>query len=269
MFKKFIFAIFLGSLSLVAIAQNDPNVRGRVEQRVDDRSSGGVRQDGAGDRAKNTDDTKSGSGRGVTKAGLAMCAGEFALCASSTCKPTGKTITVEEDGGKTTKQYPEAVCKCPVITKEIAEQNGSALVGVAGLNEGNMKGSCRSPGPGKIWSYFSENITVYPQEQPDGNFMILSGPVAQQSGKTSAGSQNCSAKGPAQGSNCWSYICTIDSNRTNGVKTATCRCPYGEGLFGQKAKGDRGYVTFAGSTWYDPAAACKMLPVGYPDQLLQ
>ena len=270
MIKQWILAFSLGALSLLSLAQTDPHLRDRVEQRIDDRSNGSVRQDGASDRAKNTDDTKgNGSGRGVTKADFAMCAGEFALCASSTCKPTGKTITVEEDGGKTTKQYPEAVCKCPVITQEIAEQNGSPLVGIAGLNQGNMKGSCRSPGAGRIWSYFSTTISVYPQEQPDGSFMILSGPVAQNSGNTNAASQNCSAKGPAQGSNCWSYICTVDPKRTNGVKTATCRCPYGEGLFGQKAKGDRGYVTFAGSTWNDPAAACKMLPVGYPDQLLQ
>lgn len=271
MLKKFIFAIFLGSLSLASLAQNDPNLRDRVEQRVDNRSNGGVRQDGASDRTKSVDDTKrDGSVRGITRDGFAICAGEFALCASSTCKPTGKTITVQEDGGKTSKQYPEAVCKCPVITPEIAQQNGEPLVGIAGLNEGNMKGSCRSPGAGKVWSYFSLNIKTYPQEQPDGKFMILSGPInTKNGGPTTSSGQNCSAKGPAQGSNCWSYICTIDPNRTNGVKTATCRCPYGEGVFGQKAKGDRGYITYAGSTWNDPAAACKMLPVGFPDQLLQ
>lgn len=60
-----------------------------------------------------------------------------------------------------------------------------------------------------------------------------------------------------------------DPKESNGVKTASCRCPYGEGLFGQKAKNDRGYVTYAGSTWSNPTAACKELPVGYPDQLLQ
>ena len=87
---------------------------------------------------------------------------------------------------------------------------------------------------------------------------------------TAAQSQNCSAKGAAQGSNCWSYICTIDPKESNGVKTATCRCPYGEGVFGQQAKKGRGFVTFAGGTWQNnPTAACKMLPVGFPDQLLQ
>lgn len=260
MLRKTLFALLLCFISLFSFAQNDPNMRDRVEQRVDNRSTGGLRQDGPGERAKSLDDIKrDGSIKGITKDGLALCAGEFALCASSTCKPTGKTITVQEDGGKTTKQYPEAICKCPVITPQIAQQNDSPLVGLAGLNEGNMKGSCRSPGTGKIWSYFSLTIKTYPQEQPDGSFMQ----------PTSSTNQNCSAKGPSQGSNCWSYICTRDPKKSNGVETATCRCPYGEGVFGQKAKADRGYVTYAGGTWSDPQAACKMLPVGFPDQLLQ
>ncbi len=260
MLNKLLCALFLACLSLASIAQNDPNLRGRVEQRIDSGSNGDVRQSMDGDRRKNDDTTKtSGTNDGHGTAGIAMCPGEFALCASSTCKPTGRTITVKEDGGKTTKQYPEAICKCPVITSNIASQNNSPLVGVAGLNEGNMNGSCRSPGTGKIWSYFSTTVTTYPQEQPDGSFMQ----------STASKSQNCTAKGSAQGSNCWSYICTVDPKETNGVKTASCRCPYGEGLFGQKAKGDRGYVTYAGSTWNNPAAACKELPVGFPDQLMQ
>jgi len=259
MLKKIACAVFLASLSLVGLAQSDPNIRGRVDQRMDDRSNGDVRQSVGNDRSRSDDGSKSSDSKGAGKSGIAMCPGEFALCASSTCKPTGKTITVKEDGGKTTKQYPEAICKCPVVTANIASQNNSPLVGIAGLNEGNMDGSCRSPGTGKIWSYFSTTVTTYPQEQSDGSFIQ----------PTASKSQNCPAKGPAQGSNCWSYICTVDPKETNGVKTASCRCPYGEGLFGQKAKNDRGYITYAGSTWSNPAAACKELPVGFPDQLLQ
>ena len=248
----------------MANAQNDPNMRDRVEQRMDNRSNGDMRQRPDGDRSRDTDDRRgSGDKKGISKAGLAICAGEFALCASSTCKPTGKTITVKEDGGKTTKQYPESICKCPIITPQIAEQNNSPLAGIAGLNEGNMKGSCRSPGTGKIWSYFSTTISTYPQEQPNGEFLP----------PTTSVKQNCSGGPEAQGSNCWSYICTIDPKETNNVRTATCRCPYGEGVFGQEAKKGRGFVTFAGGTWtngqYESKAACKMLPVGFPDQLLQ
>jgi len=258
MLKKIIFSLFLASLSLISYAQTDPNLRNRVEQRKD--NSPDVRQKVEGDRSKSASDSRdSADKKGVGKQGIAMCAGEFALCASSTCKPTGKTITVKEDGGKTTKQYPESICKCPIVTAQLAEQNNSPLVGVAGLNEGNMEGSCRSPGTGKIWSYFSTTVTTYPQEQINGDFS------APQLSKQN----NCSAVGSGQGSNCWSYICTIDPKETNGVKTATCRCPYGEGVFGQKAKSDRGYVTFAGGNWSDPRAACKRLPVGFPDQLMQ
>lgn len=259
MLNKIVCVVFLATLSLATIAQPDPNMRDRMEQRIDSRPNVDIRQSVANDRNKSDDSSKSSNSRGIGKAGIALCAGEFALCASSTCKPTGKTITVKEDGGKTTKQYPESICKCPVITANIANQNNSPLVGLAGLNEGNMEGSCRSPGTGRVWSYFSTSVTTYPQEQPDGSFTQ---PIA-------SNSQNCAAKGPTQGSNCWSYICTVDPKESNGVKTATCRCPYGEGVFGQKAKSDRGYVTYAGSTWSNPAAACKELPVGFPDQLLQ
>lgn len=259
MLNKIVCVVFLATLSLAAIAQPDPNMRDRMEQRIDSRPNVDIRQSVANDRNKMDDSGKSSNSRGIGKAGIALCAGEFALCASSTCKPTGKTITVKEDGGKTTKQYPESICKCPVITANIANQNNSPLVGLAGLNEGNMEGSCRSPGTGRVWSYFSTSVTTYPQEQPDGSFTQ---PITSKS-------QNCAAKAPTQGSNCWSYICTVDPKESNGVKTATCRCPYGEGVFGQKAKSDRGYVTYAGSTWSNPAAACKELPVGFPDQLLQ
>src|SRR5581483_12008428 len=33
--------------------------------------------------------------------------------------------------------------------------------------------------------------------------------------------------------NCFSFACTVDKKRTNGVKTATCLCPLGENLDGQ------------------------------------
>jgi len=42
--------------------------------------------------------------------GLTICNGEFALCAASTCKPTGQTIT-----GNNGVAYPEVVCRCPIL----------------------------------------------------------------------------------------------------------------------------------------------------------
>ena len=92
-------------ISFSVFAQSNPNLKDRVEQRPDTRSNGDARQSISNDRNKSDDASKTTNSKGVGNAGIAMCAGEFALCASSTCKPTGKTITVKEDGGKTTKQY--------------------------------------------------------------------------------------------------------------------------------------------------------------------
>ena len=191
------------------------------------------------------------SGASGKRAGpdTAVCPGEFALCASSTCRPTGRMITVKEKGGTTTKQFPESVCTCPVITAEIAQQNGVPLVGVAALNEGNMDGSCKSPGPGKIWSYFS-TITVYPQESATPAFSMQM-----------ANQQTCPAG--SKGTNCWSYLCEIDAKETNGARTATCSCPFGESLFGAPEGPQAPWVTFAGGYSSNPSAACSMYPVGF------
>ena len=180
----------------------------------------------------------------------AVCPGEFALCASSTCRPTGRMITVKEKGGTTTKQFPESICTCPVITPEIAQQNGVPLVGVAALNEGNMDGSCKSPGPGKIWSYFSNEIKVYPQESATPAFSMQM-----------ANQQTCPAG--SKGTNCWSYLCEIDAKETNGARTATCSCPYGESLFGAPEGPQAPWVTFAGGYSSNPSTACSMYPVGF------
>ena len=60
-----------------------------------------------------------------------ICSGYFALCAASTCQPTGKKIKVNvpDDG---TARFPEADCTCPIFF-------GDAIADVTG---GNMKGSC-------------------------------------------------------------------------------------------------------------------------------
>src|SRR5215831_18836374 len=43
-----------------------------------------------------------------------FCQGYFALCAASTCTPTGKQIAVNTITGRT-RNFPEADCTCPVI----------------------------------------------------------------------------------------------------------------------------------------------------------
>ena len=65
---------------------------------------------------------------------LTICSGNYALCAASTCKLTGKTIKTND--GKT---YPEVVCTCPVL-------NGKSI---ADTSAGVMKGSCNVDDPDK------------------------------------------------------------------------------------------------------------------------
>lgn len=80
-----------------------------------------------------------------------FCDGYYALCAASTCTPSGTTIQVNLPGGGTAP-FPQADCSCPIF-------QGRALANVTG---GNMQGSCNPPSPNKmppsptglIWSLF-------------------------------------------------------------------------------------------------------------------
>jgi hypothetical protein len=229
-----------------------PDLRDDLQNRKDNREA----------NKGSTKDGSSSANSKTNRADIAICPGEFAFCASSTCEKTGKMITVKENGGKTTKQYPEVACKCPIVTKELATKNGVPLEGIAALNEGNMDGSCIRPAPGKIWSYFSDKIKYYPQESTTPPFETRE-----------AVQQSCDAKKDRGGSNCWSYLCTIDpkavNTKTGEVRTATCLCPSNEGLFGAQARKDKPYTTFAGTYSQQPANACQRYPVGFPDQLLQ
>lgn len=233
-------------------AQNDLRQREEIidprARLANDRDSGDARR--TGNSVVNTTSTP---GKGVR-----LCQGEFAFCASSTCKPTGREIEVKEADGKTTKKYPEVACTCPIIDQKIAvEINGVPLVGIAAVNEGNMNDSCTPPSPGTVWSYFSKHIKSYPQESTPQPFTTRE-----------ARQQKCPATS-GSGSNCWDYLCKIDPKLTNGVRTATCLCPYGEGLFGSEARKSADFVTFAGGYSKNPSSACSQYPVGFPTQLIQ
>lgn len=220
--------------------------------RDDVRKDEGVRRDDRGNSTAVKDSNSGGNkGRVLGRTGLTQCEGEFALCAASTCKPTGKKMKVNEDGGKTTKEYDSAECQCPIITAEIAQQNQTTLTGVAAVNEGNMKGSCARPGPGKIWSYFSQNIIMYPQESATPKF------------KTGTGNPQVCPAGSV-GANCWNFECTVDKEKTNGVRTATCTCPIGESYIGHKAPPNAGLGTEAGGYFNPQSKACNMYPVSGP-----
>jgi hypothetical protein len=79
-----------------------------------------------------------------------ICGGYFALCAASTCTPTGGQITVRTATGGTAT-FPEADCTCPVLL-------GPSIANLAG---GNMQGSCEQPpGSGQIWSTYQPRPNI-------------------------------------------------------------------------------------------------------------
>jgi len=198
--------------------------------------------------------------------GLQMCddtsntAGKFALCAASTCVPTGTTMDVRINGylGGTTK-FPSATCTCPIIDLTIMQANGkTSIQSLAAVYEGNMKGSCNVDHPDKeIWSLF-QPITNYPQATAVPAFSN-SGPAQSQICKNISGKQ--------LGSNCFSFLCTIIPGGTNGVPTASCTCPLGEGPFGGSVPPGSVFPTEAGgmaSNSAEKTAFCYQNPVSIP-----
>ena len=71
------------------------------------------------------------SSQNITICGKGKSPYKYALCAASTCTPTGNMIAT--NGGN--QSYPEVVCSCPVI-------EGMAI---AAPQNGNMQGSCSYP----------------------------------------------------------------------------------------------------------------------------
>ena len=178
---------------------------------------------------------------------------KFALCAASTCTPTGKKMSVTNLKGEV-NSYDEMQCTCPVVT-------GPSIADVKG---GNMQGSCAIPAatakyPNPIWSLFSPTAS-YPQQSATPTF----------SSSTGSG-QVCPGTGTQMVTNCWSFQCTIDSAQTNGVTTATCFCPLGENLTGDPVAAGTPFFTEAGGATVNgeasaikQAEACNLNPVGAP-----
>lgn len=227
-----------GANSSVLLAQNDLRdgpLRSRMEERKSDSSS----KDG-GYLTQNTKST-------IDKmSGLTQCEGEYALCLASTCRPTGRKIKVKRDDGKSFRFFEESECKCPVITAEIAQQNGTTLTATAGVNEGNMNGSCAHK-PGTVWALFNKDIVLYPQESANPPFAMKHENM-----------QQC-PQGTV-GSNCWNFECRVDKERTNGAKTATCYCAINDGQFGREVRPDDALFTAAGGYYNPSSKACGMYP---------
>ena len=218
--------------------------------------------------------------------GLKMCdatsntRGKFALCAASTCIATGTTmdVNINGKGGGTTK-FPSAVCKCPVIDKAIMDSNAVApattkkLTALAAVYEGNMQGSCDVEKPNEqVWSLF-QPIGYYPQATLDFAYpppvtTTTNGVTTTTQG--SAKPQLCkNISGKQLGSNCFSFLCTIDPLQTNGVTTATCTCPLGEGPFGASTPPGSVFPTEAGSLTSNPTEYCYQNPVSIPLDIIR
>ena len=163
---------------------------------------------------------------------LTICTGEYALCAASTCTPTGKTITT--NNGVT---YPEVTCTCPVL-------NGKAI---ADLSAGTMKGSCLTE-LGQVWSLFAPKV-YYPQEA--SNFSTKHKDMRAK--VQSCGSTTSTLS--ASSANCFGMSCTY-GKVINGTQTADCSCP-----IGQLAPN----VEFLTEAGQGDSAACSQNPVSAPN----
>jgi hypothetical protein len=173
--------------------------------------------------------------------GYKICTGTYALCAASTCAPTGETINVNTATG--TASFPAATCTCPVF-------DGPAI---ADPNGGNMQGTCKPPGNGQVWSLYAPKTNI---PQAVNNW-------SHKSSETAVTPQLCSSSVGvgATFANCFSFACTLDPKRVNGVKTATCTCPLGEDLNGEPVDPDTTIIIDAGQC---DSSFCAQHPVGAP-----
>lgn len=165
-----------------------------------------------------------------------ICTGEFALCAASTCTPTGGTIAVNTATGTAT--FPAAECVCPIL-------DGYSIADLAG---GNMKGSCDPPGENGVWSLYAPAKDI-PQAITDWQ----PAPAPPFACAASLGLGN-------QLANCFSFAC-VRSGTKNGVPVATCTCPLGESLAGTPVAADTPFVTQAGQC---NESVCSQHPVSAP-----
>ena len=172
------------------------------------------------------------------------CNGYFALCAASTCTPTGGTVTVNVTKGGTAV-FPEADCICPIFY-------GRAI---ADLNGGTMSGSCEPPSKDELWSIYTRTDHI-PQAI---NGWAQSGPAAK------APKQICKARlGLGDKSvNCFGFVCDSEAF-INGVPVATCHCALGESFEGTAVAPDTAFWTDAGQR---DQAFCYDNPAAVPISL--
>ena len=169
-----------------------------------------------------------------------ICGGYFALCAASTCTPTGGQITVRTATGGTAT-FPEADCTCPVVL-------GPSIANLAG---GNMQGSCEPPRPDTIWSTYQPRPNI-PQALTD--WVPAPAPPLFCPKRLGLGNQLV---------NCFSFLCDLQTY-INNAPVVTCHCPIGELLAGTAVPPHTAFLTQAGQ---GDEATCAMYPVSGPISL--
>lgn len=190
--------------------------------------------------------------KAASNTSIELCGSEtqsykYALCAASTCTPTGKRIAVNTpNGGK--RWFKEAVCTCPVMD---TTTTGPAIANVRG---GNMQGNCERPNAATLWSLYSV-YSPFPQPS-DAN------PPVWQTLPAKPHACSASLNQGREYANCFSFKC--ENIRTeNGVELADCRCPLGEDVFSAlPTKPATSFFTDAGGNWANPQDACYAHPVG-------
>lgn len=173
------------------------------------------------------------------------CNGYFALCAASTCTPTGGTATVHVTKGGTA-DFPEADCICPIFY-------GQAI---ADLNGGTMSGSCEPPSKDELWSIYTRASKHIPQAM---NGWAQRGPEAK------APKQICPAKLELgdKSVNCFGFVCDSEAF-IDGVPIATCHCAIGESFEGTAVAPHTAFWTDAGQ---DDKTYCSKNPAAVPISL--
>mgnify|MGYP003652574968 FL=1 len=158
---------------------------------------------------------------------VTVCNGEFALCAASTCQPTGKTILANSG-----IEYPEVVCRCPILYGE----------SIADPTMGNMQGSCEPTDWKHVWSLFAP-LSSYPQEASNFSKLPQNMDVVV---------QKCDAdlNQGAMASNCFSFNC---EKGLDGI--AVCKCPMGQ---------EPAATTFLTEAGQGNPEACFQHPVSLP-----
>ena len=162
----------------------------------------------------------------IAQAGdIAICTGEYALCAASSATPLNETIVVN---GKTFKK---GLAVCPVL-------KGDSIADLSLMN-----GSCAAP-TGKVWSLFSSQSS-YPQAP---TWAVA--PAQFRSFTTT--------KEYGGGmSNMWSFLCDVQPKTVNGVKLANCYGPINESPWD-------GHHVVAGEQSATQAPLGAINPVGGP-----